>query len=135
MNNKKMIAISFLIIVTVSFVFTACGKRDAQKLETQIHIFTKEMRDNLKEVEFWNADNKVSITDSKEMNAIFDLLESLQLTASNTKPKEGYMLIKLITNKEELSIGILDGEICINQKVYMTDKNVLNQIKKIALGK
>lgn len=135
---NKILSFSIGIIGLV-LSMTACGANKNEKVvdsnEYNNDVFTESLYHGLTEVDYWNGDEKIVITNEEDIKNIVENFTSLVLTEASDKDETiyGHQIMNLVTNDKIIGIGLLSGEIVVDNQRYYVDKNIVDSIREIAL--
>ena len=106
-------------------------------MEYNNNVFTEKMHENLVEINYWNGDTKIVISNRADIHDIYNYLASLMLSKAPIEDalnqKYGQSIFELVLKDKTVSLGISSGEIVINGIRYQTDKDIVSSIRDIAL--
>ncbi|HKL79728.1 MAG TPA: hypothetical protein VJ888_04750, partial [Mobilitalea sp.] len=86
-------------------------------------IFTKDLFENLIEIDCWVDNEKVVIDDAERLEDVYHYLSRLSLEEASPEyeVKREPMQINLVSKDKTISFGILSNVLCSSDKVYYTD--------------
>ncbi len=129
---KKKYIFYCLCFVTV-IVLIGCSK-NTSKIKYNNDIFTKDIYNDIIEINYMENDTTHKITDSKMISNVYKELASLELSPSNDKiQKYGQMYLKIITSKQTIDIGLQSEEISIGKDKYYVDKDICTTLQNLLL--
>jgi len=122
------VGIIFILGIAMFFLFSS-------RTLSANDILTEDVYEQLVEIDYWNGDTKLIINNESDMKSFYNSLSSLELKEPGLidGQKEGHINIDLVTKNKTIPIGLLSGEIIINDKKYYVDKDICDTVRKIAL--
>lgn len=139
--KKNIVILSIIICTTITLI--GCIKKTSVREQiytddkvTYNDIFTEELHDDLTEIDYWSAGKKIVITNKEDMETIYNAFASLKLKEFSPKKGEekvGHISINIVTKNSDLGIGLLAGEITVNNKSYYIDKDIVDEVRNIAM--
>jgi hypothetical protein len=132
-----LLSLIFILLLSLTFVFRVCDTKSSKtsiSVEYNNDVFTENLYNSLNEIDFFYGGDEI-IIDNEDMYNIFSKFASLTLSdASDIKEyKDGQLIIKMVTKDKIINIGLLSGEIGINAQLYLVDKDIVDEVRKIAL--
>ncbi len=137
MNKTQCFSICVIGFIVI-LAFTACGANNSEDVVSSVEynndIFTEDLYNSLVEVDFWVGNEKIVINNEDDMKNIFRNFSSLILTdVPDEEPiKCGHHHIKIVTSDKTLDIGLLSGEMVVDNQRYYIDKDIIDSIIDIA---
>lgn len=137
MNKIQRFSVCFIGFIII-LALTSCGANNNENVDDSVeynnHIFTEDLYNSLVEVDFWVGNDKIVIKNEDDMKKIFRELSSLALTdVPDEEPiKCGHHHIDIVTSNKTLSLGLLSGEMAVENQRYYIDKDAIDSIRDIA---
>lgn len=130
-----LIGVVVLILVLVIVRFLPFGKETTPATFSSSEIFTEDVYKQLKEIDYLVGDTKLVINNEADMKSFYSYLTSMKLNkaSSTDEQKVGHKIIELVLKNETISIGLLSGEININDDKYYIDKDIYDSVREIAM--
>lgn len=137
MKKKLYYLIGFVILILVLVIVKLLpfGKEKTQPTFLASDIFTEDIYKQLKEIDYWAGNTKLVINKEADMQSFYRYLASMKLkeASSTDEQKVGHQMIELVLNNETMSMGLLSGELRINDKRYYTDTDICDAVREIAM--
>ncbi|MDF2539995.1 MAG: hypothetical protein K0S76_3016 [Herbinix sp.] len=141
--KKYFILITFFVILISLFVFVVFKSNISKNKSKEItiqnlknDIFSKDLFNELVEINYWYGNEKIIIDNEEDINAIYNLFASLELSefnSSSTNTKYGHVIIDFITSKLQIGVGLLTDEIKVDGITYRTNKDIVAAVRDIAI--
>ncbi|MBQ8798582.1 MAG: hypothetical protein IJZ55_03330 [Lachnospiraceae bacterium] len=133
--KKKCLVLTFIL----GFLFgtVACGKDEVIFKENNA-IFTESFYEEVTEIVYWVGDTKHSIKNAEGGEA-FGLFSSLELTEISMDEEQevlyGFTRVDFVTENELYKVYVHPEYISVNSVYYSVDKDIMDGIRELALGK
>lgn len=90
-------------------------------------FFTKELLQNIIEIDYWREDEKVVIDKKEDINQIYWRLSGLTLEEASPEYKliSEPMKVELVTKNKTISIGLLPTVLTTDEQIYYIDKDIV----------
>lgn len=140
---KNKINIIFLVLFLILLNGCSFLKNDEQKETpetlvmneneslTSFHnfVFDENLMNEIIEIDYWNGDSKIRISDKQSILDIYSLFASLDLTVCNENIDiEGFLRVDFITAEKTINVTFTSHFVNVDGQYYKTSNDITDKV-------